>query len=260
MRAEVRMWMIRFVVTVAWLVILLPNVQSQIRVDTARGFVGKEVDIPFFYDVDLTLDSGSIISLQGDFKLTQPTVFYPQVFRPGTALHIVDSTLSRSTDSTGSWSITLQLTRDMGRGEVLFSLAGEALAGTDSVTQLLFTNVMLDGSAITSLTAVVITESVGTRLPYVRFAVLDPGRPNPTTIGKKVTWGFKIDKESEVFFKIYDLLGREVSVQDFGVLQKGVYINTFTPDITTPNGVFVVRLITNSGEATQVMHVVKSSS
>ena len=72
-----------------------------------------------------------------------------------------------------------------------------------------------------------------------------------------MTWGFRIDKESEVIFKIYDVLGQEVNVQDLGVLDKGVYINTFTPDITIPSGMFIVRLITNSGEATQVLHVVR---
>ena len=230
---------------------------SQIRVDTARGLVGKEIDLPLSYNGEENLDSGRVISLVSDFQLTRPTVFYPQAFRPGASLTILDSVLERFTDSTWSFTLSLQVERTLRKGDTLALLAGEALAGTDSTTLLLFTNVRIDDQPVPDMTGTIIAESIGTRLPYVRFALLDPGRPNPATTGETVRWGFRIDKESEVYFKIYDILGREVSVKDFGVLQKGVYINTFTPDITIPNGVFVVRLITNSGEATQVMHVVK---
>ena len=244
-------------VAVVFLQLCGPETHGQVRVDTARGLVGKEVSLLFRYDGDQSLDSGSVIDIGGDFQLTHPTVFYPQVFRPGSKVSLIDSTLDSSTDSTWSFSLSLLLHDGVEKGDTLFLLSGEALAGTDSTTLLLFRNLTFAGETFPDMIGTIITESIGPRLPYVRFAVLDPGRPNPTTTGVKVTWGFRIDKESEVIFKIYDVLGQEVNVQDLGVLDKGVYINTFTPDITIPSGMFIVRLITNSGEATQVLHVVR---
>ena len=233
------------------------NLHSQIRVDSAYGLVGKTLSLKFYHNQSSSFEAGEVIELAGHFKLTRPTVFFPQIFISGSGLRVIDSTLTRSTDSTWSFSLTLQAEREITEGDTLFCLSGEALAGSDSAADLLFTNLILSGEAIPNLTGTVVTRSIGPVRPYVRFALLDPGRPNPTTTGVTVTWGFRIDKRSEVIFKIYDVLGQEVMVEDLGILDQGVYINTFTPGITIPSGMFIVRLITNSGEATQVMHVVK---
>ena len=243
---------------VACSVIVAGSLHAQIRVDSVRGVVGKEVSLTFLYERNTSIDPGTTLTIAADMKLSNPTVFFPQVFRPGSTLDVINSSLSSSTDSTYSFSVLLQVRGvALEKGDTLFTLAGETLAGSDSVTDLIFTNVKLDEQSLPNMVGRILSESIGPRLPYVRPATLDPGRPNPTTTGQTVTWGFRIDKRSEVFIKIYDVVGREVNVHDFGVLDQGVYLYTFTPDVTVPSSLYIVRLISNSGEATQAMHVVR---
>lgn len=239
----------------AFLLLCATSAPAQFAADTARGLVGKEVVLPFTNRGE-AIEAGAVLTLRGDVKLSNPTVFFPQAFRDNGSA-ITDSVLERFTDSTYSFALTVQAERAILPGDTLFLLAGEALTGSDSVTALLFGNLFLNETPVADFTATVITESVGPPFPYVRFAVLDPGRPNPTKPGLTVTWGFRIDRPSEVTFKIYDLIGQEIAVQELGMLDNGVYVNTFTPDFFFPSGMFIVRLISNSGEAFQVMHVLR---
>lgn len=230
---------------------------AQIGVDSAVGLVGKEVQLPLTFRGVVPLNADQEFTVRGEFKMSNPTVFFPQVFRPLGAVTVLENRLERSTDSTWSFTLTLRTTAEVLPGDSLCVLAGEALAGADSVTSLFFHDMFIGEEAIPDITGVILTRSIGSRIPYVRFATLDPGRPNPTAPGITVQWGFRIDKSSEVIFKIYDMLGQEIEVQELGELDQGVYVNTFTPDFTFPSGMFFVRLITNSGEAWQIMHVLR---
>ena len=230
---------------------------AQIHVDSARGLVGKELVLPLVYTSTVPLDQDREVVVKGEFKLSNPTVFFPQVFRASPKVALLDSTLDSSTDSTWSFSVQFRTNAQILPDDSLFSLVGEALAGSDSVTSVMFHSLEFDDASVPGVTGTIVTRSVGTRIPYVRFATLDPGRPNPTAPGITVTWGFRIDKASDVTFKIYDMIGQEVEVEDLGWLEPGVYVNTFTPDFFFPSGMFYVRLETNSGEASQVMHVLR---
>ena len=230
---------------------------AQIGVDSATGLVGKEVQLPLTYRGTVPLDAGRELTVQGEFKLSNPTVFFPQAFRTFGKTELLESELSSSTDSTWSFVLTIRTVAEIQPGDSLWLLAGEALAGSDSVTSLFFHDMVLGEEVLPDVTGVILTRSIGARIPYVRFATLDPGRPNPTAPGITVQWGFRIDKASDVIFKIYDMLGQEIEVQELGELDQGVYVNTFTPDFTFPSGMFFVRLITNSGEAWQIMHVLR---
>ncbi len=240
---------------VAAFLLLCGTAAAQFSADTVRGVVGKEVILPFSNRGE-AVASGDTLRMRGDLKLSRPTVFYPQVFR-GAGGTFLDSTLVRHNDSVYSFDLTFRANKDLLPGDTLFVLAGEALAGSDSVTALQFGNLFLNDVPFPDFTAAIVTESIGPPLPYVRFAVLDPGRPNPTQPGRTVTWGFRIDKASEVSFIIYDLIGQQIVVQELGMLEQGVYVNTFTPDFFFPSGMFIVRLTTNSGDAFQVMHVLR---
>lgn len=239
----------------AALLVVVGAACAQFPADTVRGLVGKEVVLPFLNRGE-AIAAGETLTMRSDFQLSNPTVFFPQAFRGG-ATAVIEGELKRFTDSTYSFHLTVQAERAILPGDTLFVLAGEALTGSDSTTDIRFGNSFLNDFPLAGFTSTVVTASIGPPFPYVRFAVLDPGRPNPTKPGLTVTWGFRIDKPSEVTFKIYDLIGKEVAVQELGMLDHGVYVNTFTPDFFFPSGMFIVRLITNSGEASQVMHVLR---
>ena len=247
----------RTIVLLCATVLCCPDARAQISADSVNGIVGKEVSLPFIYSGGVPLESEREFLVRGDFKLSNPTVFFPEVFRSALKTELLESNLESSTDSTWSFSLKLRATERVESQDQLFTLAGEALAGSDSLVRLLFHDFLFDEAPVPDLTGTIRTETIGSRFPYVRFAKLDPGRPNPTAPGITVTWGFRIDQESDVTFKIYDMIGQEVEVQDLGRLEQGVYVNTFTPDFFFPSGMFIVRLITNTGEALEVMHVLR---
>ena len=227
---------------------------SVVPVD-GEGTVGKEASLPFLVGGDSGVEPGDTIRLGGRFKLSDPTVFYPILFRPSTGDEMLGSALTSQTDSTWTFSFELVVGRTLVPGDTLLVLAGEALAGADTATAVRFSGLLCNGVPLETVEVRVRTISIGPQLRYVRFGQLDPGLPNPTVPGRRVSWGFRIDQESDVIFTIYDATGRMVIRDDLGHLQKGVYIHSITPDLSTPSGFFIVHLSTEIGDDYEVMHV-----
>lgn len=230
---------------------------AQIVADTARGLVGKEVRLSL--RTASALDEVDSLTLRGSFLLGNATVFYPERFI-GTGNTIVDrSELTRLSDSTYEFLIALRPANGAGlaAGDTLCMLAGEALAGYDSVCVITFTGVRANDGPASEARGVVITRSIGTPLPYIRYATLEPGYPNPAKRYQTVSWAFRIDKASPVRFSIYNLAGEMISDRDLGELAPGIYLEHFTIGFDVATGVYVIGLNTNSGDAWTWMHVVK---
>lgn len=187
--------------------------------------------------------------------MEDPTVFYPQLFRALQEDQLLASTLEAEFDSLYTFSFQVLIARDLLPGDTLLHLAGEGLAGADTVSAVLFSGLLVNGQPLEVVEVSIRTETTGPILPYVRFGQLDPGRPNPTVPGQRVTWGFRIDADSEVIFTIYDVTGRTMIRENLGVLKKGVYTHSITPDLSTPSGFFVVHLETKLGHDYEAMHV-----
>ena len=227
---------------------------SVVPVD-GEGIVGKDATLPFLVGGGAGIEPGDTIRLDGRFKLSDPTVFYPIVFRPSPQDELLGAALASQTDSTWTFSFELVVGRNLLPGDTLLVLAGEALAGADTATAVRFSGLLCNGVPLETVEVRVRTFSIGPQLRYVRFGQLDPGLPNPTVPGRRVSWGFRIDQESDVIFTIYDAIGRMVIRDDLGHLQKGVYIHSITPDLSTPSGFFIVHLSTEIGDDYEVMHV-----
>ena len=102
-----------------------------------------------------------------------------------------------------------------------------------------------------------ISSSVGPPLPYIRFATLEQNYPNPVPSGTSTTFAYRIDRRSEVVFHIYNLLGQELVTAELGEQELGPHIFVFVPYPTMPTGAYLVRLVTNSGSADKVMHILR---
>jgi hypothetical protein len=103
----------------------------------------------------------------------------------------------------------------------------------------------------------IVTTSVGTPIPYVRFATLERNYPNPIRSGSRTTWAYRIDKPSRVIFHFYNIAAAETFVQDLGLQPGGIHLFSFTPTIETASGMYIVRMETNTGDAYQFMHVIR---
>ncbi len=231
--------------------------RAQVAIDTARGLVGSKVPL-VLRDPDGRVGRTGVVHLAALMRLSNPTVFYPERFIAPTGDTIVAATLTALQDSV--YRIDLRIVRNPANtaaGDTVITLEGEALAGSDSVCIVMLENTMLNDAPFGPSRGVVITRSIGPPLPYVRFAILEQNYPNPVPHGNSTTFAFRIDKPSDIRFEFYDLLGKSLTVEYLGVLGLGPHTYVYTPPPTLPTGVYLVRLVTNSGTADKAMHVIR---
>jgi hypothetical protein len=238
---------LRRVLLLVFLFLVTGKLSAQLVLDTARGMVGERVQVPFA----LSAPVESLV-LRGELKLSNPTVFYPETFlavKPGMSLL---SRITRLTDST----YTFELTLHSAPAGVICYLGGEALAGSDSICSVQLSALEANGERWPDTTGIIIVTSIGTPLPYSRFARLEPNYPNPAHRGLATTWAYRIDKQSVVRLVLYDTVGRTLEDFDLGERSKGIHVFAFTPPVSMATGLYWARLITNSGEFAQPFVVV----
>ncbi|MDB5033498.1 MAG: hypothetical protein JWQ98_739 [Chlorobi bacterium] len=223
-----------------------------ITVDTTRGLVGEHLRVRIIIPPGGPAAGPAL--LRGTLRLSNPTVFFPDSLIAARAGAITGYSLTARKDSIYDFSISLL--RDTAMADTIY-LAGEALAGSDSVCVILLNDITLDGAPRESASGAVLTRSVGPPLPYVRFAILDQNYPNPARQGSPTTWAYRIDRLSDVRFYFYTVTGAELFVADLGTQPIGPHTFIYTPGIDVPCGVYLVRLVTNSGFADKVMHIVR---
>lgn len=231
--------------------------RAQFAIDTARGLVGGKVDVVLRAPAG-DLERRGVVRLDATMQLSNPTVFYPERFIAPAGDSVLGFTLMAVKDSIYNVSITLR--RDPANtaaGDTVVTLRGEALAGSDSVCIIALRSVLADGAPIAESRGVVITRSIGPPLPYVRFAILEQNYPNPVPRGSSTTWAYRIDKRSDVRFHFFNLLGQELFVALLGDQPIGPHVYVYTPPLDMPSGVYLVRLVTNSGSADKVMHMLR---
>jgi hypothetical protein len=230
---------------------------AQFAVDDARGLVGKEVRVPLRYsDPRDSLDS---ISVSGRLHLGNATVFFPERFTDTTGTTLANWELKRLSDSTYDIRFTVAVTPPASgsSGDTIAFLAGEALAGFDSICVVTLSDLSINGDTAADASGRIVTVSIGTPLPYVRFATLERNYPNPIRSGEKTTWAYRIDKPSKIVFRFYNLIGEQRITADLGDQPAGIHTFSLTPTIETATGMYIVRMETSTGDAFQFMHVVR---
>jgi len=222
------------------------NLQSQIYSDTARGEVGDEIIVNI--NIPDSISATGINSISGKIFITNPTVFYPDSLSSGNNIIINNNELVRQNDSVWNFNIEIQKPQDS-ISEVIVKLCGEALAGTDSLCTLRFSDVIMNNFPINDFNAIVITNTSGTPLPYIRFAKLDQNFPNPVPGGSSTKWHYIIDKPSIVEFYIVDYRGKETFLTNLGEQANGIHEYIFTPELGFSSGLYWMKLKTNTGES-----------
>ncbi len=226
--------------------------------DTAHGLVGSEMMVPL--RVAIADTDATELRLDGVIMLANPTVFYPERF---IALG-GDSIVSFSIVSIDSrfhqldrFSLTIHHDTAGLPRDTLCLIGGEALAGNDSCTIVSFDSLTSGGGALAADDVLALTRSIGAPFPYVRFATLEPGVPNPSKRGDEVAFGYRIDKDSEVTFRVYTLTGAQVYYDDLGYVPYGSYTFRYPIGFEIPSGPFIVRMTTSTGDDYQMFTVIK---
>lgn len=246
-----------FLLSLLFILLAARAAPAQRPLDTVRATIGKSAFAPFRWSGRFA-DLPSPVTVSGGFHLSNSTVFYPERFTLPDGDTLVESKLTRLTDSTYTFTLTIRPARTSRPGrDTLFLLGGETLAGSDSLSRISFNGVSLAGEPTAGADVIFISASIGSRPPYVRFATLEQNYPNPVPVGSGTTWAFRIDKASRVIFRIYDMSLREMVYADLGEQPIGIHTWTLADASILSNGAYVVRMTTNSGEAHRFMHVVR---
>ncbi len=234
--------------------------QAQSPIDTARGSVGQKLLLPVRLTEPLSSD---VFMLSGTLILSNPTVFFPEAFNVPQGASLLASSLTRVNDSTYTFFCSVRRPApnaiNNNRDTVCF-LAGEALAGSDSLCVVRFTKLVLGNRSIADVQGIILTRSFGTPLPYVRFAELGQSYPNPAPHGTLITWAYRIDKASEVVFDFYNVLGQRIVTVSDGVQPFGVHYFKLNPAVlfeTFSTGAFWVQMRTNSGNVLQRFAIIE---
>ena len=232
---------------------------AQPYLDSARGLVGKEMRVPLRM-IDPDNGHAGPTTLRGSLLLTNPTIFYPERFVALPGDSILASTLTRLTDSTYSFSVTVSTPRTaVVTGDTLALLAGETLASSDSIGFLYF--YLGDQTEIAGEEVTLRTTSIGNKLHYIRPPSLTPAFPNPSKRGTVVRFGYLVDRPSDVTFKIYAVTGEEIVTIDAGRITQSEVSRGQTLDFEITfdisSGIYFVRMVTNSGEAYTKMTVIR---
>lgn len=223
------------------------KLSAQLALDTARGEVGERVQVPFVFSAPV-----EHLVVRGQVQLSNPTVFYPEGFWSAQSGSNLFSRMTRLTDST----YTFELEMSGASAGVVCYLSGEALAGSDSICTIRLSALEANGEPWPDTTGVVVVTSIGTPLPYARFARLEQNYPNPVARGLATTWAYRIDKQSAIRFVLYDMDGKTLEDFDLGERGKGIHVFSFTPPVSMATGLYWARLVTNSGEFAQPFVVV----
>jgi hypothetical protein len=256
MRLVARPLVVLVVFGLVWAVLFFAaTATAQIRIDTARMTVGTRGVVTVRFTEAL---SNVRVSLNGRITVSNPTVFFPERVRaPFTSSELEHSIVQR-TDSTFDFSLIFQ--RAAQSRDTLCLLEGEALAGSDSLCVVRLSGLSLTlGSSIrtpATTSGTIISRTLGAPLIYVRVAKLEPSVPNPAPRNQMMSWTYRIDKDSDVSLKLYNLLGQEVLTLPQGFQNKGTHTIRFVPsNLDFGVGRYWARLVTNSGEDIQSFHI-----
>lgn len=234
------------VVVLLWVLLLCVPVQAQIELVPATGVVGEKVRVPV-----VLYGNGGDITVRALLRLSNPSVLYPEQLVEVHAGALLSKQIVRQSDSV--WSIEFQARYQS--GDTVCALEAEMLAGSAAQCTLSVDSVEANQQPWKPTSAVVLATSVGTPLPYVRFARLGVNFPNPAVPGETTTWVYRIDKASAVELSLHTLDGREIDRLRFGVQQPGLYKVPYRVSIDWAAGVYWAQLWTGSGLSFQTFMV-----
>ncbi|PKL86071.1 MAG: hypothetical protein CVV22_04050 [Ignavibacteriae bacterium HGW-Ignavibacteriae-1] len=224
---------------------------SQIRIDSAFGKIGQSTEMAITISPELLEQN---INIEGQFTLSNPTVFFPDSV---TTLAIgLECSLTRLNEFDYEFAVSGALSGDLTDSLNIF-IVGELLAGYDSVCVLHFEYIKVGSNTLSDLSGIVVSESIGTPLPYVRRSVLSLNYPNPIFAGESTEWAYKIDLPSQVRFIIYDLNGKVYKDIDLGIVPAGAHKFELHTNPTFAAGAYLIHFISPSASNKRMFMVIK---
>ncbi|MDW8075193.1 MAG: T9SS type A sorting domain-containing protein [Bacteroidota bacterium] len=220
--------------------LLCLSLPAQAQTDTTRGIVGRTLCVQW----QIELPNGGCL-LSATLRLSNPTVWYPLQARVG------NDTLRLERRNDSLWLVGGMIAPD---GEHTLELCGVVLAGSDSVCIVTLDSVQGCDINLMRRVQVVVVRSIGPPLPYVRFARLEGPYPHPIERDEPFVIYIGLDIRSEVWIRLFDLLGRQV-LEAKQQQERGVYRIVLQLPLGSAPGLYLLRLDTTSGSDSAVVVV-----
>ena len=151
--------------------------------DTTKAIVGDNTCLSFKFNKLSNIND--TITLTGLIKLSEPTLFYPEYFQLDTNFKLINQSISKIDYYSSSFTLNLKninLIKDYN-----IELCGIVLAGASEFCKVILDSVKINGmDSVILLIATLKATSIGAPLPYIRFATIDNGFPNPIFTGNTI--------------------------------------------------------------------------
>lgn len=225
-----------------------------LRIESVRGVLGETVAVPFRI-LERSIQ-GETITLDGRFVLSNSSVVFPKEWQFPQGAQNLASRLTRVNDSTYTFVINCRRTSTPSatNNDTLAFLRCEILAGSDTLSSLRASALRYTdsrgSSVIADVSGFVFARILDASVPFVRFAQMQAGAPNPVGRGAATRWAYTIDAPSEVIFFIYNTSGEEVERIE-RKKERGSHIETWFPRANIAAGTYFVRFTSNSGDVIQ---------
>lgn len=236
---------------------LVCKTNAQMFCDSAEAYIGKTPLISKIGISKSIVSSADTNIITFDILLSNPTVLYPDsIIFDYNNLTYIESVLERQNDSVYTAYLKFLVKKDNDTN-VFVNLYSTALAGNDSLATLSFINVKHNNKVLPDFRGHVKVISIGTPLPYIRFAFLDQNYPNPVRAGESTTWKYYLDRESGVTMTMYNILGQATSIYESEKETKGNHYFIQHFDSFFAAGLYYMKLKTDIGTSTVPFFVFK---
>jgi hypothetical protein len=177
-------------------------------------------------------------AIEGVALLSEPSLFIIDSIKGAGP----DWQLLRKNDSVYTFSGRLEGTGTSGE----IGLCGRISAGSGTICDVYYNNLAIGGMAQNPVKGRIYVAAEPHGRPYVRFVEIERNYPNPVYRGQTTRWPFRLDIESDIEVKIYDLYGQLVLNERIEGA-RGAVEYKYTPDSEVSAGVYLIRFKTQTG-------------
>ncbi len=232
------------------LLLLFPTlICGQFQAAEGYGLVGEKICITIsFPDSIITghTNAGAIVYISGDFHLSNPTVFYPENFTTSAGYSMIDSSITRLSDSTYTFIISFRIDENI-IDTVVFNFCGEALAGSDSVCILTFSGLALNNEPAQDFDATVRISTIAGTIPYIQFPRITNIYPNPAEAGESFIVQYYSYKKADIKFYLINVVRQEELIANFKSVEQGPSEFTYMTGQGFAAGAYWIIMITEMG-------------
>lgn len=228
------------------------NSAVKISSDTTIAVIGEQSIITIYIEFDQI--PGDKVQFNAEMLITNPTLFYPDAMLPLDESEVINIKILRINDSSYNLNGSINLSDQAKFG---IGLRGFNLAGSDTICILKFSNVRIGGIPLDEFESVILINSSGIPMPYLRIAKIETPYPNPVQSGSSCKFPYNIDKISDISFDLIDINGCTITSFKKKAVNKGRHDLTFDASTQLPAGEYWLRMISNSGTSSVKFMIMK---